>query len=154
MPHVQGLASLFSQLNSKAQEYAEKIDRVLVPSLAGEQLVHTDLRADNLLISPENQGILIDWPWACKGAAFFDAASVIVDVLATGGTYKPERIAQSSEVLSSTSSELIDLVIIAFTGYYLYAAQQPPHADTHSFLPAFRAQRAWHLASWVLDNGI
>lgn len=40
--------------------------------LRGDQLVHTDIRADNLLIRSDGTVTVIDWPWAARGPAWLD----------------------------------------------------------------------------------
>src|SRR5262249_20892825 len=40
-------------------------------AVAGETLLHLDVRADNLLLTPERV-YLVDWPHACTGAAWVD----------------------------------------------------------------------------------
>src|SRR5437773_7428408 len=39
---------------------------------AGHTLLHTDLRADNVLITERGEVLFVDWPHACIGAAFVD----------------------------------------------------------------------------------
>ena len=39
--------------------------------VAGDTLLHADIRADNILIT-DHGAIVVDWPWACQGAAFID----------------------------------------------------------------------------------
>ncbi|QDW31066.1 phosphotransferase [Arthrobacter sp. KBS0702] len=48
-------------------------------ALRGDQLVHVDLRADNILLTGDGGAILVDWPWAARGASWFDALTVLVD---------------------------------------------------------------------------
>lgn len=48
--------------------------------LVGDRLQHQDVRADNLLIRPDGRAMVIDWPWAGVGAAWFDALTLLVNV--------------------------------------------------------------------------
>ncbi|WP_426504112.1 phosphotransferase family protein [Dactylosporangium sp. McL0621] len=54
-------------------------------ALAGDALVHGDLRADNLLIRPDGGVVVVDWPFACAGPPWFDALSLVLNVRLFGG---------------------------------------------------------------------
>ena len=48
--------------------------------VAGGSLAHTDVRADNILITAADGAVLVDWPWAAVGAPWVDALTVLVNV--------------------------------------------------------------------------
>ena len=52
-----------------------------VIALAGNTLVHTDIRADNLLIDRDGRVWVVDWPWACRGAAWADALLLLASAV-------------------------------------------------------------------------
>jgi Phosphotransferase enzyme family len=49
----------------------------------GSALLHLDLRADNLLLTPT--GVAVDWPYACAGAAWVDLLLLLPSVAMQGG---------------------------------------------------------------------
>lgn len=49
-------------------------------AVAGDRLIHADLRADNILIDPSGRARLIDWPWAARGAGWEDALLYLLDL--------------------------------------------------------------------------
>lgn len=55
---------------------AERVTSVV----AGERLIHGDLRADNILIDSSGRARLLDWPWAAKGAGWEDALLYLLDL--------------------------------------------------------------------------
>jgi len=57
-----------------------------VTALAGDRLVHGDIRADNLLIRPDGSVVVIDWPAGAVGAPWFDTLALILNVRLYGGT--------------------------------------------------------------------
>jgi hypothetical protein len=63
----------------------ELSDRGLA-ALAGDRLVHGDLRADNLLIRPDGSVVVIDWPFGCAGPGWFDQLNLVLNVRLYGGT--------------------------------------------------------------------
>ncbi|HEV3464499.1 MAG TPA: aminoglycoside phosphotransferase family protein, partial [Actinomycetota bacterium] len=50
----------------------------------GQTLLHSDLRADNLLLTP-TRVVAVDWPWACVGAAWVDLLLLLPSVAMQGG---------------------------------------------------------------------
>lgn len=55
-----------------------------LPRLAGDAIAHTDVRADNLLVEDDGTVRVVDWPWASRGAPWFDASGLLIDVWAVG----------------------------------------------------------------------
>jgi Ser/Thr protein kinase RdoA (MazF antagonist) len=106
-------------------------DRAL-GALAGNTLVHCDIRADNMLIRPDGSIVFVDWPWGCVGPAWLDRALLALNVLVHGGD--GDRILAGLD----DPGAAVDL-IAGFTGYFLDHARLPPPPG----LPTVRAfQRA------------
>lgn len=49
-------------------------------AVAGDRLLHADLRADNILIEASGRARLLDWPWAARGAGWEDALLYLLDL--------------------------------------------------------------------------
>lgn len=71
--------------------------------LEGEDLVHLDVRSDNLCFrAPEahdhvrEQAVLIDWNWSCIGNGLFDVAGWLPSLCAEGGP-TPEEVLPARE---------------------------------------------------------
>lgn len=150
--NLDALEALFPELNQKAAGYLETI--LATVDLSGYSLAHTDVRADNVLIGAQGQAYIIDWPWACRGAAYFDSALLLGDVIAQGGDFTWETVCSFSEILASTPRQTLHSCLIASAGYYLWAAQLPPRGDTQSSLPAVRLARALNLCRWILRHNL
>ncbi|WP_433076220.1 phosphotransferase family protein [Dactylosporangium sp. CA-052675] len=54
-------------------------------ALAGDALVHGDVRADNLLIRPDGTVVVVDWPFGCAGPPWFDALGLVLNIRLYGG---------------------------------------------------------------------
>src|SRR5262249_45384477 len=54
--------------------------------LAGDTLLHADIRADNVLLA-NDQVLFVDWPHACIGAAVADVAFMAPSVTMRGGPW-------------------------------------------------------------------
>ena len=49
-------------------------------AVAGDRLIHGDLRGDNILIDSAGSARLLDWPWAARGAGWEDALLYLLDL--------------------------------------------------------------------------
>jgi Ser/Thr protein kinase RdoA (MazF antagonist) len=65
-------------------ELCAAADRGLA-ALDGDTLVHTDVRADNLLLGADGRVTVVDWPHACRGPAWLDRLLLLVNVRLYGG---------------------------------------------------------------------
>ncbi|MGB9483632.1 MAG: phosphotransferase [Candidatus Dormiibacterota bacterium] len=54
-------------------------------AVAGDTLLNADLRADNLLFTEAGSVVFLDWPGACRGAAWFDPLVMAPSVVMQGG---------------------------------------------------------------------
>ncbi len=84
--------------------------------LGGEQLLHLDVRSDNLCFAP-GRAILVDWNWACVGNAALDVAGWLPSLEAEGGP-RPEEILPGESSLAAIMS-----------GYFASHAGLPPGAS-------------------------
>lgn len=96
----------------------------------GDTLLHGDVRADNVLLT-EERVYVVDWPWACVGAAWFDVVAMLPSVAMQGGPPPHE--------LFTDPDDRVTRVIAAFTGYLVSRSRMPAPPG----LPTLRAfQRA------------
>lgn len=100
----------------------------------GDALLHTDLRADNVLVR-EGRAWLVDWPWACAGAAWVDAVLMAPSVVLQGGPL-PESLVAAAYPSAPPSGVLA--VVAALAGFFTRAALAPPPPG----LPTVRAHQA------------
>ncbi|WP_232667125.1 phosphotransferase family protein [Pseudonocardia sp. TRM90224] len=96
--------------------------RVGVAALAGDTLVHIDVRADNLLVRPDGSVVVVDWPWACTGPAWLDRLMVLVNVNLYGG-HDVEHLLRSH--LPDVPAEHISGVLAGCAGFFADSARRP-----------------------------
>lgn len=144
--------ALIPELNHRAADYASFVDKYLRPHLEGNSYNHTDIRADNILLTPENQAIIVDWPWTCIGHPAADSAALVVDVLAQNHHRQIEDMVTLSRTLQQAPANYLKANIVYAAGFYTWAAQIPPNQNTLSTLPSIRFSRAVSLNQWVLHN--
>jgi aminoglycoside phosphotransferase (APT) family kinase protein len=96
---------------------------------AGGTLLHADIRADNLLLTGDGAAgdrvIVVDWPHACRGAAFVDLVCFAPSVAMQGGP-EPAELLAMSPVGRNVSRESLAAVVCALAGYFTERSLQPP----------------------------
>jgi len=114
-------------------------------SLAGGSLLHADIRADNLLIRSDGTVAVVDWPWACNGAAWFDQLLLCVNVDLYGG-HDPEKL--TVHYLETVNRDDITAALAGVCGYFTDIARQPPDQGLPT-VRAFQRAQAGSTLSWL-----
>jgi hypothetical protein len=106
--------------------------------ISGDTLLHCDLRADNLLITESGSVVFLDWPSACRGAAWFDPLVMAPSVAMQGGP-APEWLIEQHRSFRQTDPEVVSILVVAVAGYFISRSLMPDPPG----LPTLRAfQRA------------
>lgn len=96
-----------------------------VAALAGNTLVHMDIRVDNLLLDRDGRVWVVDWPWACRGAAWADSllllASVVDHTNLTDIDARVDRILAEHGLSPQVGSD----VLSGFVSFFVDAARHP-----------------------------
>jgi aminoglycoside phosphotransferase (APT) family kinase protein len=103
------------------------------PAAAGPTLLHADLRADNLLLTP-TRVVAVDWPWACVGAAWVDLLLLLPSVAMQGGP-DPEPTFAAHPLGARADPAAVTTTLAAWAGYLHGTARLPPPPG----LPTLRA---------------
>lgn len=113
---------------------------------SGETLLHADVRADNLLMTP-GVVVVVDWPHACVGAAFVDVVNMAPSVAMQGGPEPAELIARS-RAGRAAGRQALAATVCALTGYFTERSLRPlpPGLPT---LRAFQAAQARIARRWL-----
>lgn len=120
--------------------------------LAGESLVHGDLRADNILLT--DQGVvLLDWPWAARGAAWVEGLSVLLNVKTLDPNASVEHFLADHRVFAEIRPQAITAVMAGWAGYFLDMSRcpAPPGIPT---LREFQRRQADVLIHWLHARGL
>jgi hypothetical protein len=107
----------FLGLGLVSADWYERCVEILVDAersavLEGEALVHFDLRSDNLCFDGDRV-VLVDWNWACRGAADLDIALWLPSLHLEGGPV-PEDVLPGAAAYAA-----------AFAGYVADGAHRP-----------------------------
>lgn len=128
-------------------------ERDWAAGVRGETLLHTDLRADNILLTGIDGIAVVDWPWATRGAAWVDVALMAPSVAAQGGP-APTELLRRCRSSTAVAEEVLIPLVVALAGYLTYSGLKPPPAGLPTLrrfqVMQGRAARAWvrELTGW------
>lgn len=110
----------------------------------GDTLLHTDLRADNLLVTAGDEVVVIDWAGPAVGAPWIDTVLFCINPALFGG-WDPERLLAAHPVAGVADPAAVDAVLCAALGYFVWSSRQPAPIG----LPTVRRfQRAQERVVW------
>ncbi|MBO3090262.1 phosphotransferase family protein [Cellulomonas dongxiuzhuiae] len=119
--------------------------------LAGDTLVHGDLRADNVMIEDGHDRVwLIDWPHASVGAPWIDLAFMLPSVALQGGAGDPAWLFSNSEASQGVSTDDLRAALAGLAGYFAWSSGQPAPTGIPN-LRAFQAAQAGATLRWLRD---
>ena len=120
-----------------------RVQLVLVGHHAFETLLHFDLRADNLLLTPERVWF-VDWPHAAIGAGWVDAIAFAPSVTMQGGP-PPEQILRR---VAPDAPPSATAAIASVAGFFTHQSVQPPPPGLPTLRP-FQAAQAEIARTWL-----
>jgi aminoglycoside phosphotransferase (APT) family kinase protein len=134
-PWVAERLALFAKLEAEWEEAS-----------TGETLLHADVRADNVLLTPDRV-VFVDWPHASLGAAWVDLVAFLPSVAMQGGP-KPWELFDHHPVTRDAPREHVDAVVAAIAGFFVQRSALPPPPGLPTLREFQRAQGVEALA-WL-----
>jgi aminoglycoside phosphotransferase (APT) family kinase protein len=120
------------------------LERRLPELVAGDGMLHGDLRVDNVLIDGTSGAWLCDWTWPCLGAPWFDAVTLLVTAYASG------LDADAGLARWQAPDDGVDAALAGLSGYWLvqaaHGAGGSPHSRQHH---RFSGEQA---LAWLADR--
>jgi len=134
---------------------AEHLDRLATMELeapsavAGDRLVHGDLRGDNAVLVERGplRGLAVDWAYAGRGAAFCDLVGMLPAVQVEGGP-TPEEALGLRPLPAGTDEDAVAAYLAALTGYFVHSSLQPPVPGI-PHLRAFQRAQGEACVAWL-----
>jgi aminoglycoside phosphotransferase len=99
------------------------IEETWTAAAAGDALVHGDLRADNILLTPDRV-VFVDWPHARIGAPWLDLLFLLPSAAVTGTD--PEQVWSAYPPARNADPDAVTAVLVALTGFFLHQSVLPP----------------------------
>ena len=119
--------------------------------LRGDRLVHLDARADNLLIRPDGTVVVVDWPWAARGAGWFDALALLINVRLYDAAYDVEAVIDAHPVFEGMRADAATRVLVGLAGFFLEGSMRPDKPGMPT-LRAFQRDQAIATLEWLRER--
>ncbi len=116
-------------------------------AVQGRALLHRDLRSDNVIATPAQGFVPVDWAWACIGNPVFELVSMLASLHLDGGPVPWEAIGLS-QVGRTTAPEQVRTIVAGVLGYFLWASIQPPPPGI-AHVRSFQARMALVCVQWM-----
>jgi hypothetical protein len=136
-----------SDLDLWATENVDKLATLELtsgPVYRGATLVHTDIRADNILLTDE-AAIFVDWPHARIGPPWLDLLWFLPSVAMQGGP-EPNAVFWNQPAAANADRDSVIGVLCGIAGFFLFGATQPappglPHLRKMQYAQGAQALR-------------
>ena len=115
----------------------------------GDTLLHFDVRADNVLLTPKRVWF-VDWPLACVGAAWVDMVLFAPSVTMQGGPPPEQAIALHPGCRTADTVD-VTAAVVAMAGFFTHRALQPPPPGLPT-VRAFQAAQGVVARRWVAQR--
>jgi Ser/Thr protein kinase RdoA (MazF antagonist) len=113
---------------------------------AGNTMVHTDLRDDNILIGEDGRVWIVDWNWPVVGAAWFDLVTLLIS--AHGDGIDADALLARSPLIADVDPRQVDAMLALLYGYFVTASLEPAVRTS----PYLRQHQDWYAratARWL-----
>ena len=120
------------------------------PWSAGETMLHTDLRPDNVLCRRDDgRAMLVDWAQAMQGAPWLELAGLVPHLIVSGHTpAEAERVVLHGPAMAGVPAWAVTGFAAAVAGYWSAASRQPAPPGAYG-LRAFQSNAADAALAWV-----
>jgi hypothetical protein len=119
--------------------------------VAGGSLTHTDVRADNIIITATSGAVLVDWPWAAVGAPWVDALAVLVNVRVFDPSFDADSALASHGVFLTATADNVNGYLSGLAAYFVDAARQPPPSGLPT-VRAFQRRQGEAVIGWLRER--
>jgi hypothetical protein len=92
-------------------------------SVAGQTLVHTDVRDDNVLLAKDGRTLFCDWNWPTIGADWLDSLFMLIGPRGDG--LDVAAVIAERRLLRDVPPEHLDRALAVICGYFLRSADEP-----------------------------
>jgi aminoglycoside phosphotransferase len=117
------------------------------PITQGEALVHSDIRADNALIGPHGNAIIVDWPHAARGARWLDLALYLPSHAMNAGEDCASAF-RAHPLSEGVSADAERALVAAIAGYFVVESTLP-EVPALPGLRAFQKAQALPALEWL-----
>ncbi|WP_144873779.1 phosphotransferase [Microbacterium sp. 1.5R] len=116
-------------------------------AVAGERLVHGDLRSDNILLDETGRARLLDWPWAARGRGWEDALLYLLDLRVADAEADVEALRAHPVFDGSSTEDHVSLLAAIGGGWFEKCRWPAPPGMTT--LRDFQRREALAAVTWI-----
>lgn len=117
---------------------------------AGDRLLHLDVRSDNMLVRPDGEVVLVDWPWAAAGNPVLDVVGFVPSAVLDGAG-DPDAVLLSTAAGRAADPAAVTALVAAFGGLMEDACRRPPPPGIHT-VREFQRRQAEVAGRWLLSR--
>jgi aminoglycoside phosphotransferase (APT) family kinase protein len=129
-----------------------ELDQLAIGATEGAQLLHVDVRTDNVLLATTGptDDLLVDWPGASLGAGWVDLVALLPALHLDGGP-PPAEVLASTPLGRSAEPEAVDAFVVALAGYFTRNSLQPAPPGLPTLRP-FQAAQGAIARTWAAER--
>jgi len=113
---------------------------------AGDTLVHSDLRSDNVILSATGRAFVCDWNWPCLAAPWLDLVLLLPSAHADG--FDADALLAVHPAGRSAPPGAVNALLAGLAGYFAAASRQP-ELPTSPFLRRHQAAYGAATLGWL-----
>lgn len=129
----------------RCSEGLAQLERGFAKAAAGDSLIHSDLRADNIVLR-EDAVVFVDWAWAAHGQAWLDPLILALTAGVQGHPH-PEAVFQSSTTARKADGAAVNSVLSALAGRFVAASREA--REGNEVIRSFQNREAMTALSWL-----
>jgi thiamine kinase-like enzyme len=126
-----------------------ELEGAVAEAVAGDTLLHFDLRADNILFAGERV-YFVDWPHATVGASWLDLVAFAPSVAMQGGP-EPEDLLRRWSAAGEADPHAVSAAVASVAGFFTYRALLPPPPGLPT-LRSFQAAQGEVARQWLAQR--
>ena len=125
------------------------MERCAPTALAGDDLLHIDLRSDNVVFSSAgpDHDVAVDWPHAAIGAAWFPLLAALPS-LNLSGAPDPWVLWDRQSLAATADTDDINAALAVLAGCFVFQARLPPTPGIPT-LRDFRSRQSAITLDWL-----
>lgn len=120
-----------------------------VEVMAGDTLVHTDLRDDNVLLGKDGRVWFCDWNWPAVGAAWVDTVFLLIGPRGDG--LDVDAVLRTRALTRDVPAEDVDTVLALLAGFFFKTGDGPP-LPTSPHLREFQRWQGEVVWGWLCER--
>jgi hypothetical protein len=140
---TQGFAGplMLAPLAERLPELIALESRLMAYGAAADEVIHCDLRIDNVIIDSSGAAWFCDWNWLCQGPAWLDVVTIL---LSAAPDHDAEALFRAHPLAATAPDDALDVLLAGLLGYFTTASERPPVPTSPYIRPHQRYSRRWH----------